>query len=71
MDNLEKLAKKSVERVKVLTEQEAEICDVLIDSLDYLPENFFKNNTLAQINEYFGRHYNIMVTENICLALDA
>ena len=71
MDNLEKLAKKSVERVKVLTEQEAEIYDVLIDSLDYLPENFFKNNTLAQINEYFGRHYNIMVTENICLALDA
>lgn len=41
MDNLEKLAKKSVERVKVLTEQEAEIYDVLIDSLDYLPEKFF------------------------------
>ena len=71
MDNLEKLSAIGSERIKALTAQEMEVFDILLDHLDHLPEKFFEKNTLDQLNEYFEGNDNIVVTENIRLALDA
>ena len=69
--DMDKLADICSARIKALTEQETEVFDILLDYLDTLPENFFENSTLAQINEHFEGHDNIVVTENVRLALDA
>ena len=66
-----KLAEICAERVKALTNQEKEVFDTIIDYLDTLPEGFFETNTVEQLNRHFGGNGDMLVTENVRLALDA
>jgi hypothetical protein len=53
-----------------LNSDESEVASIIYDYLETLPPDFFKQSVDA-LNEHFGGHDNMMVTENVRQYLDA
>lgn len=55
----------------MLSDDEKEVYNTILDYLDTLPEDFFSDNSVEQLNKHFGGHDEFVVTENVRRALDA
>ena len=71
MSEIEILAENSVNAIKALSPAETEVFDTIIDYLDTLPEGFFEDNSVDELNKHFGGHDDMVVTEKVRKALDA
>lgn len=69
MATLEEMVKDTAKKVKALSPAETEVFNTIIDYLDTLPEDFFKQSVKA-LNEHFGGHDDMVVTEAVRSALD-
>lgn len=71
MSEVEMLAEKSANAIKALSPAEEEVFNIIIDYLDTLPDGFFEENSVEQLNKHFGGHDDMVVTEKVRRALDA
>lgn len=71
MGELTKLAAEAKKRVNALSDAELDVFDAIVDYLDTLPEGFFEDNSVEELNKHFGGHDDVKVTENVRAALDA
>ena len=71
MSEFSKAGDRSDELFRALSADEKEVYNVLIDYVDTLPEGFFVDNSVDELNAHFGGHDDMVVTENVRQALDA
>lgn len=71
MSEIEKMGAELTRSIKALSPDEEKVFDVIIDYLDTLPDGFFEDNSVDQLNEHFGGHDNMMITEKVRAALNA
>ncbi len=70
MPDVEKLSYEVAMLARSFTPAEMEVFETLLDYTETLPEGFFSDKTLEELNEHFGGHDDMVVTEKVRTALD-
>lgn len=71
MGELVNLVKKVNAITNTFSDKEGEVFDTIVEYLDTLPQGFFAEHSLEELNKHFGGHDDMVVTEKVRKALDA